>query len=300
MAPVRMKPLSPSIFKLPTRPHFPFLRLPRELRDEVYKLAFAPISSNSLRPIGGRDTLPKSLAILHVCRQVNEEAGYVLYNQYIISFDDGGAMRSMFRSLSSSGVSRFRHICIGGTPIKSVLINRKPTHDFFAALWTFKRHSLPLSLKTFTVFDIAAYNVSFEIFLDLVKFGNCWKELRYFSPSAAKLGLSRADIGHAKPGYVSHKLEILNKIMLERDGQNSGASVTIYEATDPVYKQIWELCSTTVAGRNATATRRWKHEEALLVIARRGYHADISEGATPPYVFDRRTVGPQKYWLPPP
>ncbi|KAK2810983.1 hypothetical protein FQN50_002576 [Emmonsiellopsis sp. PD_5] len=278
--------LDRSILKLPTRGRFPFLRLPRELRDEVYKLIFAPISFNFLRLIRGRDALPyrkprpNSLAILRVCRQVNEEADYVLYNQYIFGFFDASVMRSMFRSLPSSTLSRLRHICVGGTPIQSTLINGEPTNDFFAGLCAVDRPSLPLRLQTFTVIEIDADDVASKILLDLLEFGDCWKELRYFSPSAEKLGLSKTDISHA-----SHKLESWNKIMLGRDGQNSGASVIVYEATDPVYKQTWESCSS-----KTIPTQGWKHEEALLVIARRGHHADISTEARSPFVFDGELV----------
>ena len=152
-----------------------------------------------------------------------------------------------------------------------------------------------LRLDTFTVLSTYHGPLNYITLGTFVQHGSCWKELRSVTRDSSMLEFSKAPEGEGrKPQPLTW-----NKTLLARDGIDSKASVTINRANQEMefgaiftpensrefnQKIIPPGTLETFGGKeDAELMCQNKRARALLVIVKRGHHADISERDTGPY-----------------
>ncbi|KAF2458242.1 hypothetical protein BDY21DRAFT_284293 [Lineolata rhizophorae] len=277
------------------------LRLPRELRDEIYAWLFSStrLSSGTKSFRWGKRRMkpaPNSLALLRTCRQINHEVGHTWLRHVLFSFECPEAMLDKLSALPPETVSQIRHVRTGGMPL--VL---KPTFDeydhIYELVWVLKL--LPqLRLDTLTVLGPAYGDIAYETLEGLVRKGNGWKVLRYVVPNSTMLGFAEIARFRNEPPYRrGPQPGAWQSVLSGRDGDESDASVKVYRAVQPESSALnpKECClfeqridpldrsdKFGVKEDVGLMTPGEKRKE-LLVVVKRGHGVEIAEKDTPPY-----------------
>ncbi|KAL2012117.1 hypothetical protein VTN00DRAFT_4835 [Thermoascus crustaceus] len=269
----------------------PLLQLPDELRNQIYTYLFAgttlefdevhtykyPFSWSTLK-------LPSDFPILRVCRQINQEARPIWLSQVLFDFETPRALLDCLSTLSSTTLSQIRHVRVHNWPFPLMIDTvRKRYYWLLSAL-----ELLPgLRLDTLTVVEQSGLRREvYNAVEKLIKYGTGWRELHFIHRST------------------------WNKLLSQRNGVDSGASVTIYCSTengkldtvlDPntrglVEQKILHPEELEHSGVEADQGLRAPGElgKALLVIVKRGRDTDITEYDRPvPRLLKRTTQQPQ-------
>lgn len=223
------------------RPSHNFLRLPGELRNAIYDYLFSSTrivtgdcckSPDNWEPI---DRSCYSLSILRTCSAIYRETKDLWIDQVTFVFANTEDMLDRLAPLPPSTISQIRHACVGGRTLPLCSSSTHPGHDY-KVTWALKL--IPdLRLDTLTVLDENEPVDCYATINGLIWYGNGWKELRYITPRSAMLGygyyprdkwpvFGEGYLRQSQPGGW-------NKTIKRRDGDTSGASVTIYQSTKP-------------------------------------------------------------------
>lgn len=246
---------------------------------------------------------PNSLAILRACRQVNREAGGLRLSQVLFSFESVEDMLDKLSVIPLTTLSQIRHVRVGGRPL--VL---QPIGDdddvYYRLTWALKL--LPgLRLDTLTVLGSFKGEIGDDTLTGLIsRHGNGWREHRFITPNSQMLGFARINIFMMGPYWRKPQPSNWSDIFLERDGANSeypslfmGSHSLMHRAlsSTPHTSQIFEQKPSRKKSRRfgIFEDKELPGSEAnkeLLVVVKRGRHADIVEQDGPPYLT-RKTFG---------
>lgn len=170
--------------------------------------------------------------------------------------------------------------------------------EYYRLAWALKL--LPgLRLDKLTVLGSSAGEEAYDTLEGLIKYGNGWKELHFITPNSMMLGFAKMDRFMVDPYWRKPQPSAWDEILRQRDGANSGASITIYRSTqadapgtvtNSCTRQIFEqkvsspedLQQFGVTGDEELLAEKEKGKE-LLVIVKRGGAATIAEQDRPPY-----------------
>jgi hypothetical protein len=281
----------------------PLLQLPGELRNQIYNCLFAStrltFGERSTGRITHKTMRPaiNSLAILRVCRQINQEARSLWLGETLFSFAHVEDLLDKFSTLPSSTLSQIRNVRTRGRPL--ILQPTGGHHDVYYKLaWALEL--LPgMSLDNLTILGSPSGVISYDTLEGLIKHGNGWRELHFITTNSEMLGFAKAPTFIAEPYWRKPQPSTWNDILLRRDGANSGASVTIYRSTqshspgtviDPRTRQIFEQkvpspkdLETFGVAKDKQLLAEDEIGKKFLVVVKRGHGAKIGEQNTPPY-----------------
>jgi hypothetical protein len=137
----------------------------------------------------------------------------------------------------------------------------------------------------------------------LIKHGNGWRELNFITPNSTMLGFAKRDTHMDEYSYWRKpQPSAWDEIIRQRDGANSGASVTIYRSTqsdapgtvtNSCTRQIFEQKVSSpedlerfgVTEDKELSGEKEKGKELLFVV-KRGRAANIAEQDRPPYELE--------------
>lgn len=281
----------------------PLLQLPGELRNQIYNCLFAStrltFGERNTGPITRKIMRPaiNSLAILRVCRQINQEARSLWLGEILFSFEVVKNLLDKFSTLPSSTLSQIRNVRTGGHPLMLQPIGGDDD-VFYKLAWALKL--LPgMNLDNLTVLGSSGGAIAYDALGGLIKHGNGWRELHFITANSEMLGFAKVRTFMAGPCWRKPQPSTWNDILLRRDGANSGASVTIYRSTqshspgtviDPRTRQIFEQKVPSPKDLEIFGVAEDKQLLAedeigkeLLVVVKRGHGANIREQDTPPY-----------------
>ncbi|KAL2851272.1 hypothetical protein BJX68DRAFT_266181 [Aspergillus pseudodeflectus] len=293
-----------------------FLLLPPEVRLLVYRYLFSSTRlTHGQRPITRISAthkmmkpVPNSLAILRSCRFINREIGSSWLGQVLFAFERLHDLLEKLSSMPRPVVEQIRHIRVGSQPI---LLPSPPQYGdsvFVRLVWALKL--LPgLCLDTLTVFGDHGPDVAYITLDDLVNCGNKW---HYITGDSNMLGFRRVRSIDGVYGRMPQP-STWSRVMAERDGVDSGASVTIYRSTqtkipgavtNPHNRQRFEQelqLGERLESFGVDEDPELMHEDnarkELLVIVRRGQHAEIAEDtAWPCHKNDVRLASGAMTW----
>lgn len=241
---------------------------------------------------------PNSLAILRTCRQINKEAAPLWLGQVMFSFENPEDMLDKLSLLPPATLSQIRHVRVGGRPL--MLTPMGDEDDvYYRLVWALKL--LPgLSLDKLTVLGATGPEVAYDTLEGLVRYGNGWRELHFITPNSKLLGFAKIDMFMADPYWRRPQPSTWRDILLQRDGVDSGASVTIYRSTqsdtpgaviNPRTRQLFEQKISSPEDLQMFGVEEDKQllsrdemGKELLVVVKRGRHANIAEPDGPPYM----------------
>jgi hypothetical protein len=283
-----------------------FLQIPRELRDKIYSCLFAStritfgkrytswIITKTMKPA------PNALAILRTCRQINQEAGPLWLGHVLFNFENPEDLLDKLSTLPSITLSQIRHVRTSGRPLMLQPIGDEDD-VYYRLVWALKL--LPeLRLDKLTVLGPSSGEVAYDTLEGLIKYGNGWRELHFITPNSTMLGFAKMDMFMADPYWRKPQPSTWDGIVRQRDGANSGASVTVYRSTqsdapgtvtNPCTRQIFEqklsspedLEKFGVTEDKELLEEKGKGKE-LLVVVKRGRAANIAEQHGPPYTLE--------------
>ncbi|RMJ27934.1 hypothetical protein PHISP_01202 [Aspergillus sp. HF37] len=280
--------------KQPLRSPNPLLKLPCEIRNQIYESLFA-----STKLVYGKRIFPdipkqrmkpasNSLAILRACRLINKEAGAIWLNLVLFSFETIEDALDKLSPLPAATLAQIRNLRLGGRSMKLRSIGY--ADDVCSRLvWTLKL--LPeLRLNKLTVLGRLEWRVAYDTLDGMIKYGHGWEELHFLTPNSNMLGFANFEPYWRKP-----QPKTWNDVLLKRDGADSGSTVTIYIATQPdtpgavLNPSTRQFIEQGPCGKNTKSY--WdgrllsssEGNKELLVIVKRGRHVDIGEQANPRY-----------------
>lgn len=255
------------------------LQLPGETRNLIYSHLFTSTRLTfGERHISWSITkrmkpAPNSLAILRTCNLIKQEAGDLWLGQVLFNFEHAEDMLDKLSALPLTTLSQIRHIRVGGYNMMLPLIGDH-ADVFQSFVWAPKL--LPgLCLDTLSVLGASTGSHAYETLDWLVKYGNGWKELHYITRNSAMLGFEMLNMPKEPQPSTWHD------VLIQRDGLDSGTSVTIYQSTQ-------SNAPGTVVKRETRQLFEQKPPspedlgKELLVIVKRGHRAHILEQDGPP------------------
>lgn len=274
------------------------LMLPWELRDEIWTIFFNSTRlSFGLRytPRHGERLVrpaPNSLAILRVCQQIYEETYDMWIQRVLFNFEDPQTMLNRLSELPDHTVAKIRHLRLCGSPMMRYL---KGFDDLMYRQESIFHLVPALRLDCLTVLAIAPAAPEYDAITNLVNRGNGWKELRYITLSSRMLGFGPSRSHAARDtGDIRRQPQprFWNKKLLNRDGEDSGASVQIYRTKEEDHPESLfepdgcdlfeqtpdehELSQFGLAD-DEQLTRGPGARRALLVSVKRGDDADVTQ-----------------------
>ncbi|TFK71878.1 hypothetical protein BDN72DRAFT_895267 [Pluteus cervinus] len=228
----------------------PFLHFPTELRLKTYTYY---LESAIIRIPG--PPLPNTLALLSTCRTIYQEASPQVISTATFSLWSTRNLIHFLGSLSDNDLRALRHIavCVTMYYFEGMAHGTSGSHSFADALSYFPG----LQLDTLTVytgyyghqFDEVYVSVYSEIEQMIVR-GMGWKELRFFSRN---MGIINTNL--------EEQPKERNETLKRRDGEGSGASVSILVAKKLVpYTPFggWTSCGAIMTKDTTTSPPDWE------------------------------------------
>ncbi|KAL3486493.1 hypothetical protein BJX62DRAFT_241917 [Aspergillus germanicus] len=280
-----------------------FLLLPPEIRLQVYRHLFSATRlTHGQRPITRISTkhklmkpAPNSLAILRSCRSINREIGSSWLGQVLFAFERVHDLLEKLSSVPRGVVEQIRHIRVGSQPIILLPPPEYRNKVFVKLVWALKL--LPgLRLDTLTVLGDYGHEVAYITLDGLVNYGSKWRELHYITGDSKMLGFRRVQFYHQILYARKPQPRTWSRVTTQRDGVDSGASVTIYRSTqantpgtiiNPQKRQrfeqelqLGESLESFGVGEDPELMHGVNAGKELLVVVRRGEHAKVAEDAT--------------------
>ncbi|KAL2011624.1 hypothetical protein VTN00DRAFT_4342 [Thermoascus crustaceus] len=117
----------------------------------------------------------------------------------LFSFENPEDMLDKLSALPPATLSQICHVRVGGRPLMLTPIGDE---------------------------DDVYYRLAWAL-----KYGNGWRELHFITPNSKFLGFAKVDMLMADPYWRRPQPSTWKDILLQRDGVDSGASVTIYRST---------------------------------------------------------------------
>ncbi|KAM5434291.1 hypothetical protein MferCBS31731_006786 [Microsporum ferrugineum] len=270
--------LQPTIVNYPWKVASQLLVLPLELRLKIYLFYFAFITVRFGDPHPASATAPliyrpnhDSLAILRTCRQIYYEAGGLFPGSVLISFDNPDNSVYHLTQLPFHALSRIRHVELDLVSFKALSSSRSG----YAVAYRF--NLIPcLQLDTLTIFGMG---LCCDIVEGFVKFGEGWKELRFVVSSLRTeefRDIMVMAIGDSR--QLGQPTVTWKEMMLRRDGNESGASVSLYCTTQP-WKRNSVLSPSTrrlVSSVNLQDLVPKKEMDEIIVVLKRGEATSLS------------------------
>jgi hypothetical protein len=155
-----------------------------------------------------------------------------------------------------------------------------------------------LRVDTLTILGAYRPSDAYHTLSNFIAHGNGWKELRFVAPASTMLGYPLGTDHDFRKYQREPQPSTWEAQLLARDGQGSGASVTIYRSTvankpgsvlDPRTRERFEqapwdkeLEDSYGHWEEQDLTRGTGAEKELLVVLKRGHDADIFERTRPP------------------
>ncbi|KAF8175447.1 hypothetical protein K438DRAFT_1682413 [Mycena galopus ATCC 62051] len=275
-----------------------FMKLPPEIRVEIYAHVFF-----STRVALGRDNYrrrrivpaPHALALLCTCRQVHIEIGNTWLHQVLFSFESLDGMLEKLENIPTL----VRYARLSGTTLPMrVLENTRRDDKVYSG--DVRLHLLlpGLALDRLTVLASGDSDPlsQYQRLDTLIRYGTGWEELHYLSHESTFLACPFDELSPFASGHFylrAMQPAGWQRILEERDGAGSGASVTIYRATSqhpcsvllqPVTRAAY--VQTLPTGQHSYAF--WKEEYAalkaqgerekeVLVIVKRGRNGESAD-----------------------
>lgn len=215
-------------------------------------------------------------------------------------------MLSKLSVLPLTTLSQIRHVRVGGAPVVLTPIDDEDGEDvYYRLVWIIKL--LPgLCLDTLTVLGPSSSKgvIAYDTLGGLIRHGNGWRELRFITRNSEMLGFKKMDVFMADPYWRRPQPSTWQDILIQRDGLDSGASVTIYRSTQsdapgtvlkPETRQRFEqkppsspedLEMFGVEEDKQLLDRNEKGKE-LLVVVKRGRQAHILEQVDPAHFHEQ-------------
>jgi hypothetical protein len=166
-------------------PDNPLLRLPGEVREQIYDDLFVStrvsFGQRGIERIGSRNLkpAPHALAVLRVCRLIHEEAKSLWLSRILFNFEDVESLLDKFSTLPLDILSQIRHVRTRGHDLML-----GPHYRLVDVLTL-----LPgLQLDTITVLGLNQGLMNYDTLGGLIEFGDGWRELRYITRDSTVLG----------------------------------------------------------------------------------------------------------------
>jgi len=275
-----------------------FCKLPRELRDQIYQCLFSSTKFMFGECYGETmktQPAPCSLAILQTCRQIYNETRSMWLSEVLFSFEKPEDLLDTLSAQPSTIVSQIRHLRVRGGSLQ--LRPRDDATSFWFGLSESLKLLPQLRLDTLTILATVYEEYAHDTLNCLLQHGHGWKELHYIASDSRVLAISKLNYDRRKAQSGDWQ-----KTLLDRDGPQSGARVTMYRAKPNIHNSL-EDASCEIFEENLLDELQWNYfgidydqmlpQEAekpkqVLVVAKRGRNADISlKGQFP---FDRSDI----------
>lgn len=242
-----------------------------------------------------------SLAILRTCRLIKQEAEGLWLGQVLFNFFNPEDMLNKLSELPPTALSQIRHVRVGGDSVVLTPIDDEYSEDeYYRFVWAIKL--LPgLCLDTLTVLGPSTSNgiLAYDTLDGLIKHGNGWKELRFITRYSDMFAFEKMDPYRRRP-----QPSTWNDILIQRDGLDSGASVTIYRSTqcdapgavlNPETRQLFEQKPPSSpedlekfgVEEDKQLLDMTENGKAFLVVVKRGRQAQILEQVDPAHFHER-------------
>lgn len=281
--------------------HSKLLQLPGELRNQIYiclfastKLTFGHINGIVKRIGPATD----SLAIIHTCRQINQESKALWPGHVLFNFRTPKVMLDRLSTLPLSMLSGIRHLRVDGVGLDFVSVTGYD-EIYHRLVWMLKL--LPgLRLDRLTVIGSPVADLAYDTLRSLIEDGTGWKELHFMTPNPDMFNLIRPGSTGGQPGYEPQP-STWNDILCKRDGANFGACITIHRSipldTPGAISNQDESRLSEKAPTPQQPTRLLVTEdedfssvneasERLLVVVKRGKDSHIAEENGLPYQLE--------------
>ncbi|KAF2688852.1 hypothetical protein K458DRAFT_400968 [Lentithecium fluviatile CBS 122367] len=277
------------------------LRLPRELRDDIYEKIFRSTRLSYGRRIiivEDQDIIrdirpaPNSLAILRTCHQINAETRGAWIGRVTFNFENKREALVKLTALPTKILSQIRHVCVIECTPYAFDLDEHSDETF--PLSTLISHIPGLRLDTLTIVR-DSMTESLDFFADYIKHGCGWRELRcVMSSTLCLLDPSRhgrgketgQDIGHRTAKIIATECKTSVAIFQAHDTSVRGS--IMHPAgrellnTDALNSISDELLNEQ--GDAISAESLWNRE--VLLVARRRSSVDITVspcGEAPPF-----------------
>lgn len=284
------KPAPPGHSNIPK-----LLQLPRELRDRIYSYVFAQTRlAFGKRHVSRRQTItikpiPRVIAILGTCRQINEEARDVCLGEVLLVFESLESVLDKLSVLPSTTLSKIRHVRTNGQPL---MLSPPRTSGRIPYRVASVFQLLPsLQLHTLTILGSPSGPAAYDTLHELIQHGGGWRLLQFIAPNSTMLCFKKfglLDREHRRAPQPS----TWNDVLQQRDGVRSGPSVTLYRSTqrrspgsvfNPRSREVFEQTVSTPQELetyglevDAELLPAAERDKEFLFIVRRGRSADIS------------------------
>ena len=237
-------------------------------------------------------------AILRTCRQINQEAGAFWLGHVLFNFEHPEDLLDKLSILPSTTLSQIRYLRTSGRPLML-----QPIGDdddvYYRLVWALKL--LPeLRLNRLTVLAWSRGEISYDTLDGLIKYGNGWRELQFITFNSTMHQFTETDI-LGDLDWHKPQPSTWEEILRQRDGADSGASITIYRSIqsdapgaviNPYRRQIVEgaffreLGKLDVTDTENVELREKKNRKEVLFVVKRGHTAEIAEQDGPPYTLE--------------
>ncbi|KAF2758725.1 hypothetical protein EJ05DRAFT_476039 [Pseudovirgaria hyperparasitica] len=298
------------------------LQVPREIRDNIYSWVFTstrltygedPDDPRSIKRAKKKSRL-HSLSLLYTCQQVHREIGSQWIGWVLFNFQTGEALLDILTEFPEQRVAAIRHLRVNSRPVMLSL----PHDDVYYRLAWILKLVPQLRLDTLTVIggDAGMLKgpsgmVDYQILDELVSCGSGWKELHYITPTSSILSFAKTT-QFGKTYIRKPQPEVWQSTLTNRDGPNSGATVTIFRSQSRIRESVRqpgarELYQSIVPPEEYTDfgevedTFLCKDDQdarAVLVVVKRGRNTNVvQENGEPPYDenYDLRALVTDEY-----
>ncbi|KAK5996552.1 hypothetical protein PT974_01888 [Cladobotryum mycophilum] len=302
------------------------MKLPRELRDEIYYYVFFSIlffsGKRGMDPINCEPTVPdpNALSLLRSCRQVYFEVGKSWLGQVEFCFENMEAMLDKLANISLEMRSMIRYVRVSGKHLLLRLPETVPSYHISQSLKLLSG----MKLDRLTVVGSYVCDYSYETLEFLINYSDGWKELYYISWDSCFLGYaSTVKIDWLSQGSLDGNTYLRvpqpagwQENLENRDGADSGSSVTIYRSRQPSVRPgsvMYDRHTRTEFTQNLSPEQDagtygltedpqlmapGEREKEVLVVVKRGSGVDYEEKQDSPYhpYDDFRKRFPGKGW----
>jgi len=212
-------------------------------------------------------------------------------SEVLFSFEKPEDLLDKLSTKPSTIVSQIRHLRVRGGTLQLRLT------DDGASFWFGLSESLKLlpqlRLDTLTVLATVYEEYAYDTLNCLIQHGHGWKELHYIASDSKVLAISKLNYNRRKPQSGNWQ-----KALLDRDGPQSGARVTMYRAKSNIPNSLDDTSSCEVFEESVPDGSQVddfgmdydqilppedERPKEVLVVAKRGRKADITLKGQPPF-----------------
>ncbi|KAK4206272.1 hypothetical protein QBC37DRAFT_244445, partial [Rhypophila decipiens] len=196
-------------------------RTPQEIRDLIYNHVFATTNNcfgkGSFDEIESSSLSPNALALLRICRQINQEIRKSWIRQVCFFFRGVDTMHLKLAHVPESLVSQIRYMCVREKQVAPFLRASSPSIcDALAAI---------PALRLDLLFVLGFFNeiADLDNLNPLINESDGWRELRYLTHGANYMFQHGPPFQHVVPPPA-----IWQETLMRRDEPGSESSVVLY------------------------------------------------------------------------